>query len=124
MTSPFIYLTAHRVDPDRRPELDALLAEYTALLSTNELDLLAHGSYYNEAGTELTLVQVHRDAASAEWHMQVAGPLIAQGVAIAETVRVEVYGEPGPAMAQALRANAERGARVVRATTPAPGVIR
>ncbi|NJP46181.1 antibiotic biosynthesis monooxygenase [Actinacidiphila epipremni] len=123
MNSPFIYLTAHRVDPTRRDELDALLAKYTETISANE-GLLAHYAYYDEEGTELTLVQVHRDAASGEQHMQVAGPLIAQGVALAETLRVEVYGEPGPAMSKALEANAERGARAVRATVPAVAFVR
>jgi hypothetical protein len=124
MTTPFIYITTHRIDPEHRAELDALTTEYTDYLRANEEDLLAHYSYRDETGCELSLVQIHRDAESAERHLKLAGPLIHRGVTLAPTLRIQVYGEPGPAVRQALQANVEAGAQVVVAATTGPGFAR
>jgi hypothetical protein len=42
------------------------------LIHANEPDLLGHHSYFDETNDEMTLVQVHRDAALAQRHMQAA----------------------------------------------------
>ena len=42
------------------------------LIHANEPDLLGHHSYFDETNDEVTLVQVHRDAALAQRHMQAA----------------------------------------------------
>jgi hypothetical protein len=124
MATPFICITSHRVDPERRPELEQLSREYTEFLYANEPDLLAHYSYFDESRSELSLVQVHRDAASAERHMQLAGQLIRRGVALTPTVRFQVYGEPGPAVSRSIAANEEAGVRVVVASAGGDGFTR
>ena len=113
MSTPFVYITTHRVAPERRAELEQLLREYHRLLIDREPDLLAHHAYFDETGTELSLVQIQRDAAAAEQHMRVAGPAIARGVALTAPVRVQVYGDPGPVVSEALRANGALGAEVI-----------
>lgn len=118
MTALLIYITTHRVAVEDRAELDTLLDDYHATLRDQEPDLLAHHAYYDESGTELTLVQVQRDTDAAERHMKVAGPLIARGVALTAPVRVQVYGVPGPIVAGALQANGDAGAEVVVAAEP------
>lgn len=79
MNSPFIYITTHGVDPEDRDQLDALLVDYHRLLQEREPDLLAHHAYFDDSGTELSLVQVHRNPESAEQHMRVARELIQKG---------------------------------------------
>jgi hypothetical protein len=44
--------------------------------------------------------------------MKIGAEMIAQGLAITETVRAEVYGNPGPVVDQALAANAAAGTPV------------
>jgi hypothetical protein len=123
MNAPFVYITTHQVPRAVLPELDGLLAEYQALMEAREPGLMAHHAYLGCArpdgdGAELTLVQIHRDAASAEQHMKVSGGLIAKGTALLHTVRVQVYGAPGPIVAQALERNADLGAEVIVAEQP------
>jgi hypothetical protein len=122
--NPFIYITTHRVEDEVRAELETLLVEYHRLLLEEEPDLLEHYAYFDDSRGELTLIQIHRDAASAERHMQVAGELIQKGVALTTPVRVEVYGDPGPAVSRALTANGDLGAQVVVARQPRAGFSR
>jgi hypothetical protein len=60
----------------------------------------------------VAVVQVHPDAAAVDHHMQVAGELIGQALALVDTVGVEVYGEPGPVLRQALDHNTSAGVPV------------
>ncbi len=39
--------------------------------------MIAYGVYLNDDATRGTVLQVHPEAASAEFHMQVAGPAFA-----------------------------------------------
>lgn len=121
MTVPFVFITTHRVAPGNRAELDRRLAEYHRHLRANEPDLLAHYAYYDETGTELSLVQVQRDSDAAEHHMRVARELIGKGVELAAPIRLQVYGSPGPIVREALRRNGDLGAQVVVADHPDSG---
>ncbi|HZR12205.1 MAG TPA: hypothetical protein VFC33_03045 [Acidimicrobiia bacterium] len=109
MAEPFVFITTHRVDPAQLDEFTALTREYVEYVTANEPDVWAHLACLDEAGSEVALVQVHGDAASAEHHMQIAGEMIGRGLALATTVTVEVFGEPGPIVRQALEANAAQG---------------
>ena len=57
-------------------------------------------------------MQIHPDAESAEFHMQVAHPAIGRALELVDTLAVDVYGQPGPILQQALDANAAAGAVV------------
>lgn len=124
MSTPFVFITTHKVDPARREELDRLNREYADFIRTNEPGMLAYHSYLDEGRSQLSLVQVHRDAGSADLHVQLGGPFIGRGVALAETVRIQVYGEPGPAVTTALQANADAGVEVVVARRGGEGFVR
>ena len=110
--APFIFITTHKINPGKLDEFRALSREYEEFVRANEPDLLAYYAYLDEDSSEAALVQVHRDAASAEHHMQVAAGKIGQGLAITTTVRAEVYGQPRSIVGQALGANSAAGAQV------------
>jgi hypothetical protein len=113
MSAPFVFVTTHRVSEGRLEELRTTAARYTQFVEANEPGMLAHCSYLDEDGTELSLVHVHSDAEAADRHMKAAADLISHGVALTDgTVRIEVYGAPGPVLTQALEANAAHGTPV------------
>jgi quinol monooxygenase YgiN len=109
MPAPFIFITTHKINPGKLDEFKALSREYEEFVRANEPDLLAYYAYLDEDSSEAALVQVHRDAASAEHHMQVAAEKIGQGLAITTTVRAEVYGQPRSIVGQALGGEFSRG---------------
>lgn len=124
MTMPFILITTHEVDSRRFDEFRDLTAEYTAFVETNEPDLIAHHAYLDQERHQVSLVQIHPDADSAERHLQLVRPWVGRSAELSKPVRVEVYGEPGPVVTQALRANAEAGAAVSVAATAQLGFSR
>ena len=104
MPAPFILITTHRINTGQVDEFKRLSRDYEEFVRANEPDLLAYYAYLDEETSEASLVQIHRDARSADRHMQIAAEKIAQGVAVTTTVRAEVHGSPGPVVGQAREA--------------------
>lgn len=125
MSSPLILITTHAVHPDGLDHFQALTRDYAAFVEANEPQMMAHYAYLDADRAEASLVHVHPDAAAADAHMQAAGPQIGNGLAHSTTLRVEVYGDPGPVLTQALQANASAGAVVnIKSTTWEGGFSR
>ena len=71
MSTPFIYVGTMSVKPGRLEALGKQLAELVDFVETNEPRMIAFHAYLDEQGDTLTMVQVHPDSASMEFHMQV-----------------------------------------------------
>ena len=70
------------------------------MVEANEPRLIAFNVYANEDGTEVTIVQVHPDADSMLFHMQVAREHISEAYqsVLDTTKRIDVYGTPNDAV--------------------------
>ena len=71
MSAPFVYMSITSVKPGRLEALRAQLADVVDFVETNEPRMIAFHVYLDEKGEKLGIVQVHPDAASMEFHMQV-----------------------------------------------------
>lgn len=112
MDTPFVFVTTHRIKPDRQEQFAALHEEYVRLVEAHEPRILGHFSYLNEDGTEVSLVQVHPDAASADHHLEVVASRLASATDVVDNTAIEVYGAPGPAVRAALDRNRDAGVTV------------
>jgi hypothetical protein len=113
MSAPFIFVTTHKLNEAHLGQFEALTAEYMQNVEANEPQVLAQHAYLSADRSEVSFVHVHPDAESADRHMQVAGEQIGRGLALTEAnLRIEVYGTPGPVLAQAIEANAAQGTTV------------
>ena len=124
MTTPFIFITTHRIKPGRLDELAAATREYNDFIEANEPLVHAHVAYTDEDRGEISLVQVHPDAESADNHLRLAGEHIGRAADLVETVAITVYGEPGPAVSAALAHNAAAGAAVTVRPDRLAGFLR
>jgi len=75
------------------------------------LPLIAFNEYANEAGDEVTVVQIHPDIASMESHMGIVSERAQEAYAetLDATVRVQVFGQPSDAILETLRQEAGNG---------------
>jgi quinol monooxygenase YgiN len=71
MAEPLIYVFTMSIRPGKLEEARKRLAEMVDFVETNEPRMIAFHCFLDEAGTKLTIVQVHPDSASMEFHMQV-----------------------------------------------------
>lgn len=112
MSAPLIFITKHTVKDGKLNELERLNREFVDFVEANEPRILALHAYLDSTRAHLTLVQVHPDAASMDFHLQVAGDKIHQAFEVVENDSVEVYGMPGPATRSLLEQIGAAGVQV------------
>jgi quinol monooxygenase YgiN len=105
MSEPFIFIGTHRIKEGKAEEFKKSCVGLLEVVEAKEPRLIAFNFYTNEDGTEVSIVQVHPDADSMLFHMQVAREHIEEAVEdlLAETVSVQIYGTPNNAVLEMIR---------------------
>jgi hypothetical protein len=68
--------------------------------------VLAYNVYLNDEGTLMTVVHVHRDSASLEYHLSVGGPAFRKLAELITLSSIDVYGHPSEAAVELLEQKA------------------
>jgi uncharacterized protein (DUF2126 family) len=114
LPSPFIFIATNRLKPGRLDQERARVPSLVEFIEANEPRLIAFNEYANEAGDEVTVVQVHPDAESMEAHLEIVGERAREAYAqtLDATVRIQVFGPPTQAILDALRQQATTGVEI------------
>jgi quinol monooxygenase YgiN len=112
--SPFIFIATNRLKPERLDAERDRVPGLVEFVEANEPRLIAFNEYVNEAGDEVTVVQVHPDAESMEAHMRIVRDRAQEAYAqtLDATVRIQVFGEPTRAILDTLRQQAGSGVEI------------
>jgi hypothetical protein len=97
MVEPFIFVQTAPIKDGRLEGYKQDFKETVELVEAEEPRVLHFASYVNEEGTEQTVIQIHPDAESMRFHMQVAAEHIRErGPRNLDfsRMRIEVYGTP------------------------------
>ena len=105
MTAPFIFVGTHRI---KEGQLDAYIEyfrEFAEFVKENEPRLIVFEGYVNDEGNRMTIVQVHPDAESMEFHMQTIGKHVGEAYDrfLDGTERIDVYGVPSGGVLEMIR---------------------
>ncbi|HUY47345.1 MAG TPA: hypothetical protein VMV92_16705 [Streptosporangiaceae bacterium] len=73
MPGPFIFIATNRLRDGRFGAEQQRVPGLSRFIEANEPRLIAFNEYVNEDHSEVTVVQVHPDAASLEFHMGIIG---------------------------------------------------
>jgi hypothetical protein len=68
--------------------------------------MIAYQVYLNEDETQVTVLQVHPDPASAEFHMNVAGSMFTPFAGMIRMKEINIYGEPSSDLLEKLQRKA------------------
>src|SRR4029079_513792 len=111
MSGPFIFIATNRLKPDAYEAERRRVPGLVEFMDVCWPRLRASNEYLNAERTEVTVVQVHPDAASMEFHMGVVRERAAQAYSetLAATTRIQVFGPPSDAVVETLRAQAGAG---------------
>ena len=94
MSDLILYVDVSDVRAGALEELKPAIRELVDFVEAHEPQLIAYNFYLSEDGTKLTVVSVHPNSASLEYHMTVAGPLFRQLVELVTLSSIHIYGEP------------------------------
>jgi hypothetical protein len=111
---PFIFIATNRLKPGRLDQERDRVPGLVEFIEANEPRLIGFNEYVNEAGDEVSVVQIHADAESMEAHLAIVGERArdAYTQTLDATVRIQVFGEPTQAILDTLRQQASSGVEI------------
>jgi hypothetical protein len=111
VSGPFIFIATNKLKEGKLEAERSRAADLGSFIEANEPRLLAFHEYVNEEGSEVGVVQVHPDAASMEFHMEVVAERAVRAYAetLEATTSIQVYGEPSETVLEMLRRQAGTG---------------
>ena len=125
MGEPFVYVGTWTIKPGKFEEARKRLSEHVDLIETNEPRLIAFHVYFDEEGKTASVVQVHPDSASMEFHMQVMSEHLADAFDYIEAVVSEQYfGAASDTLSEMLAKYAEPGVSITSMPIHAAGFTR
>ena len=94
MSRPLVYVDTSEVRDGALEELRGAIDELVEFVEANEPQLIAYSVYLSDDRRQVTVVHVHTDSASLEYHMEVAGPAFRRFADLITLSSIRVYGEP------------------------------
>ena len=101
MIQPLIFVSTWKIKEGRLEDYKKFAREFMEHVKAKEPQLIAFNMYFNEDETEMTSIQVHSDAASMDFHLQVLAKVIGEDMIewidradFLEPKHIEIYGTP------------------------------
>jgi quinol monooxygenase YgiN len=114
MSQPFIFIGTHRIKEGKFEDFRNSYQDLVKVVEAKEPRLIAFNCYANDDETEVSVVQVHPDADSMLFHMQVAREHIEQGVAgLLDVGSMQIYGTPSDAAVEMMKQLAGQGVPLI-----------
>ena len=109
--------------------LDAIgnmtVLELAEFVEENEPGLISYSVYFAESGDRMSVVHIHADPTSLDYHLDVAGPLFERFTDLVTLSSIHIYGEPSETALDHLREKLRiLGAGEVIVNAPYVGFVR
>jgi hypothetical protein len=116
--SVILFVDTSEVREGALEELKQAISGLVDFVEANEPRLIAYNVYFSGDGTRMTVVSLHPDSASLEYHMEVAGPLFSRFVELVTLSSIHIYGEPSEKVLQQAHEKARLLGRGILAVEP------
>ena len=103
MSQPLVYVDTSEVRAGKLPELKAAIKELAEFVDENEPQLVSYSVYFAQDDSRMTVMHVHSDSASLDYHMAIAGPLFEKFADLVTLTSIHIYGEPSERALRQLR---------------------
>ena len=94
MFQPLVYVDNSEAREGTLEKLKRAIGELAEFLQENEPQLISYNVYFSNDGAQMTVIHVHADSASFDYHLDVAGPRFARFSDLVTLRRIQIYGEP------------------------------
>ncbi len=106
MSGPIVYIDRSRIRSGKVGQVSDKAERLVNFIDEREQQLLFYGFFIDEATSRMTVIAVHPDAASVEFHMDVGREAFREFGDLIEMEGIEVYGEPSDRMLEQLESKA------------------
>jgi hypothetical protein len=98
MTQPIVYVDISEIREGRLGELELAIKDLAAFVEVNMPRLISYGFFFDEDRIQMTVVAVHPDSASLEFHLDRGGAEFRKVADLIELLRIEIYGRVSDAV--------------------------
>jgi NAD(P)-dependent dehydrogenase (short-subunit alcohol dehydrogenase family) len=123
---PLIFVATNRLKPGRLDAERRRVRGLVEFVEQNEPQLIAFNEYVSDNGSEVTVVQVHPDAASMQKHLEIIGERAAQAYeeTLDATIAIQIFGPVDPQMLTTMRTQTGERVSLTVATEHLGGFTR
>ena len=107
MSELIVYVDTSEIQAGKLKELKTAMKELVKFIEANEPRLIAYNVYLEEDGTRMTVVHLHPDSASLEFHVKVAGPAFPKFAQFIKLLTIDVYGKVSDNLLEQMRQKAQ-----------------
>jgi hypothetical protein len=105
MMNPILVVDSSEIREGKLEEVKAAVEDLVAFVEANA-EPITYNIYFDEAGTQMTVVQIHLRSESLEHHLTVAGPVFRRFADLLTLKRVDVYGRASEAALEQIHGKA------------------
>lgn len=116
MSEPLIYIITWKLKEGRLEDYKQFFRGFVERIKAREPQLIAVHGYLNEEQNEVTVIQIHPDADSMDYHMQVVEQVLGgdmiewvEKADFFDPMHIEIYGTPSADLLEADRQAVEAG---------------
>jgi hypothetical protein len=106
MSKSVIIIDTSEIREGKLADLKEAMTGLAGFVEAHESEIIAYNVYINGDGTRLTVLQIHPDSASAEFHMKVAGSAFPGFAELIRMTGIDIYGDPGHELLEMLKRKA------------------
>jgi len=103
---PIVYVDTSAIHDGKLEELKVAMKALAAFVEANVPQLISYGFFLDEDQRQMTVVAVHPDSASLEFHMEMGGAEFRKFADLIDLSRIEVYGRVSEAVLERLHQKA------------------
>ena len=103
MPEPLFYVDTSDVREGALEQLKGAIRALADFIEENEPQLISYNAFFSEDGHRMTVVHVHPDPSSLDYHMEVAGPRFGGFADLLTLSSIHIYGEPSERALEQLR---------------------
>jgi hypothetical protein len=92
MSQPIVYVDTSKVRDGKLEQLEMAMKHLAAFVEANVPRLISYGFFLDGGRRQMTVVAVHPDSASLEFHLNVGRTEFQKFTDLIELSRIEVYG--------------------------------
>ena len=107
MSEPIVYIDRSKIRPGKLKPLKQAIDDLVEFIEAREPQLISYGFYLDEEAGRMTVVAVHPDTVSVEFHMDIGASAFASFSKFIEMEAIEVYGDASDRMREQLQRKAE-----------------
>jgi quinol monooxygenase YgiN len=107
MSEFVVYLDTSEVRPGKLGELKAAMQELAVFVEANEPRIIAYDVYFSRDGTRMSVLHIHEDIPSLEFHLKIAGPRFRPIAPLVKLVTIEIFGAANDELMEQLEAKTQ-----------------